>query len=409
MIRLLRTLCCALLLAGGAGGLTPIHGESALDAGSEAGFDPGVDSVLGELGQRACLAMVARTAPLKGSAPIALTSSPGCDTLKSLTPAAGRIRVRRAQAQNLPNGTLVGRQRIAANDVIALDVVSYASSGLTVGGLLCYPNDGNRHSAVIHVPGGLGGVFSAALGDMVQTCINWASLHGRTAFAPSLRGNDGSEGHPELCLGEADDVIAAATMLRTLEVTDATRLGVLGGSIGGCVALHAAPRIPNLKAVVAFVPPTSWKDLVQYHRTQWAPTTEIDCADELIEWTIGGPPLADALDSLICGHEQCSDSEYIARSPLPYVAAQSAPTMIVSAELDNVVPVVQHLLWSLFRQGAGHPVNVILVDKCDAPGTPPLTMDVHVLALRANHLLASGPISSGMLFLMAQLDGVSPP
>jgi hypothetical protein len=31
-------------------------------------------------------------------------------------------------------------------------------------------------------------------------------------------------------------------------------------------------------------------------------------------------------------------------------------------------------------------------------------MDVHILARRSFHLLPSGPISSGLLFLMAQLD-----
>jgi hypothetical protein len=86
------------------------------------------------------------------------------------------------------------------------------------------------------------------------------------------------------------------------------------------------------------------------------------------------------------------------------IQVQNAPTLIVSAELDNVVPLDQQLLWSLFRQGTGHPVSVVSVDPCDPPGTPPLTTDVHVLARRSFHLLSGGPISSGMLFLMAHLD-----
>ena len=368
---------------------------------------PAAADVLDDLSQRACTATVQRVAPRKNGTPLALLSSASCERPVRRTSEQRTARMRLVTTSQ-PDGTVLGRQRIAQNAAIALDVVSYASSGLTVGGLLCYPNDGQPHSAVIHVPGGLGGVFNAALGDMVQTCINWASLHGRTAFAPSLRGNDGGDGQPELCRGEADDVVAAAVMLRSLDVTTPARVGLMGGSIGGCVALHAAPRIPNLRAVVAFVPPTSWKDLVAYHRTQWQAATELGCDDVPIEWTIGGPALADAFDSLICGHAQCSDADYIERSPLPYVNAQSAPTMIVSAELDNVVPVVQHLLWSLFRQSSGHPVNVFLVDKCDPPGTPPLTMDVHLLALRGYHLLGSGPISSGMLYLMAQLDAGAP-
>ena len=122
----------------------------------------------------------------------------------------------RLVTQSAPDGhRALGRQRIAANASIALDVVAYASTGLSVGGLLCYPNDGASHSTVIHVPGGSGGAFNGVAGDMVQTCIDWAALHGRTAFIPSLRGNDGGEGHTELCLGEGNDVVAAAVMLRS--------------------------------------------------------------------------------------------------------------------------------------------------------------------------------------------------
>ena len=57
------------------------------------------------------------------------------------------------------------------------------ASGLVVGGLLAYVDDGRRHSTVVHVHGGLGGIFTNADGDMVQTCIDWAQRYGRTAFA----------------------------------------------------------------------------------------------------------------------------------------------------------------------------------------------------------------------------------
>ena len=358
--------------------------------------------VLGELVTRACEAVSGRTATARLQ-PVAITTSRGCErALANIQ--ADRGAFRRVSAQTVPDGTVLGRQRIAANASIALDVVAYASTGLSVGGLLCFPNDGASHSTVIHVPGGGGGVFNAVAGDMVQTCIDWAGLHGRTAFVPSLRGNDGGEGTPELCLGEGSDVVAAAVMLRSLAVTAAAPLGLVGGSIGGCVALRAAPFIPSLAAVVAFVPPTSWKHLIEYHRTSWAPRTELDCAGTPVEWNLGGPEFADQLESVICGHQGCSDAEFDARSPLPLLAAQSAPTLIVSAEFDNIVPLDQQLLWSILRQSSGHPVWVLPVDPCAPPGTPPPVMDAHILARRSFHLIAGGPVSSGLLFLMAHLD-----
>jgi dipeptidyl aminopeptidase/acylaminoacyl peptidase len=317
-------------------------------------------------------------------------------------------RIAAAAAADPSDGALVDRARIAENDTVALDVISYMSDGLIVGGLLCQGRDAGRRSTVIHVPGGVGGVFEAAAGDLVQACIDWAALHGRTAFAPSLRGQDGGQGRTELCLGEADDVVAAAIMLRGLEVVDASRMALVGGSIGGCVALRAAPRIPNLAAVVAFVPPLSWKDLVHYHRTAWQPDSETACDGSQQPRALGGPAFADAFDSVICGHAECSDAEYESRSPLPYIGVQSAPTLIVAAERDNIVPPDQQVLWSVFRQGTGHPVSVVSVDKCDAPGTPAPSMDGLVLARGAFHLLPSGPVSSGMLFLMQALDAIPP-
>jgi acetyl esterase/lipase len=308
----------------------------------------------------------------------------------------------------LPDGTVVQRQRLSRVNGIAMDLVAYASTGITVGGLLCYPDDGQRRSAVIHIHGGLGGIFDDPEQSMVKTCVDWAQAHDRVAFAPSLRGQDGGEGRPELCLGEADDVASAATFLRSLDIVDPARLAVVGGSIGGCVALRGAAKIPDLRAVVAYVPPLDWKGLVQYHRTQWQPAVETRCDGTTYDWNVGGTALADVFDNMICGHPGCADAEYLARSPLNDVLTQSAPTLIASASLDNVVPFDQELLWSLLRQRAGHEVSVDFVDRCAPPHTPFSRMDVLLYVPRAYHLLSDSAISSGLLFLMQELDLPAP-
>jgi dipeptidyl aminopeptidase/acylaminoacyl peptidase len=304
----------------------------------------------------------------------------------------------------LPDGTLVARQRLATVDQVALDLVAYASTGLVVGGLLAYPDDGLGHSTVIHVHGGLGGIFTNADGDMVQTCIDWVQRYGRTAFAPSLRGQDGGEGTPELCLGEADDIASAATLLRSLEVTLPDRIALVGGSTGGCFVLRAAPLIASLRAVVAFVPPTDWKGLVAYHRSSFVPATETLCDGGTRAWDVGGPALADVFDQMICGHIGCSDAEYDGRSPIPGVPFQTAPTLVVSAGSDNVVPLDQQVLYSVLRQSSGHPVDVYAVDRCDASGTPVSSMDPHIYVNGGYHLLSVGAVGSGFLFLMQELD-----
>jgi dipeptidyl aminopeptidase/acylaminoacyl peptidase len=298
----------------------------------------------------------------------------------------------------------VARPRLATVDQVALDLVAYASTGLVVGGLLAYPDDGLGHSTVIHVHGGLGGIFTNADGDMVQTCIDWVQRYGRTAFAPSLRGQDGGEGTPELCLGEADDIASAATLLRSLEVTLPDRIALVGGSTGGCFVLRAAPLIASLRAVVAFVPPTDWKGLVAYHRSSFVPATETLCDGGTRAWDVGGPALADVFDQMICGHIGCSDAEYDGRSPIPGVPFQTAPTLVVSAGSDNVVPLDQQVLYSVLRQSSGHPVDVYAVDRCDASGTPVSSMDPHIYVNGGYHLLSVGAVGSGFLFLMQELD-----
>lgn len=302
------------------------------------------------------------------------------------------------------DGELLAAQRMLNAQGVHVDFVAYQSSGLAVGGILCYPEGGLPRAAVLHLHGGLGGAIHNAEGNILETCINWALLHDRVAFAPSYRGQDGGEGSVELCKGEADDVAAAALMVRNLPIVDPTRVGIVGGSIGGCVALRAAALIPNLKAVVAYVPPADWKTLVEYHRTSWEPGIESLCDGSTIDWNIGGPELADVLDNVICGHLHCSDEEYDARSTIPSVYVQTAPTLIVAAEDDNVVPFEQQILYSLFREQLGNPVDIYVVDPCEAPASPPYAFDSQIIVLDSFHALSPAPISSGLLFLMNALD-----
>jgi len=302
------------------------------------------------------------------------------------------------------DGDLLAQMRLMTGYGIAVDLVAYSSSGLAVARVLCYPDDGQPHSTVLHLHGGLGGIFENPDGNMLETCVNWAMLHHRTAFAPSYRGQDGGEGTLEVCLGEADDVAAAATMLRTMTVTDPDRMAVVGGSTGGCVALRAGAKIPNLRAVVSYVPPADWKSLVEFHRTSFVPAIERLCDGTSVAWDVGGPTMANVLDNAICGHPICSDEDYVARSTIPGVFVQTAPTLIVSAEADNIVPLEQQILYSLLRDQLGNPIDIYVMDRCDAPSAPPIALDVHVMVSGAYHALSPATISSGLLFLMDALD-----
>jgi uncharacterized protein len=76
-----------------------------------------------------------------------------------------------------------------------------------------------------------------------------ASQAGFAALTLDLRGHGDSEGEPDA--GMLDDVLGALDHLAALGYGP---LGLRGSSLGGFLALHAAARHPDVKAVVAICP-----------------------------------------------------------------------------------------------------------------------------------------------------------
>jgi alpha/beta superfamily hydrolase len=313
---------------------------------------------------------------------------------------------------SLGDGMLVDRQRMLQIGPVALDLVAYLSSGLIVGGLLCYTDDGQPRSTILHLHSGIGGVFvnpNPPGADIVTDCYSWAANHGSNVFVPFYRGVDGGQGQPELCLGEADDVANAAILLRGLDVVDPNRLAVIGASLGGCVALKAGVQIPKLRAVLAIAPPTDWAAMIQFHRTQFAPATETRCDGSVVSWTAGGPAFADMLDNLICRHPGCSREAYDARSPIPLVYQSTNSTLVVAASADTLVPVAQQLLWSALRNEATGAVAVDVRNRCSGPAAPPFAQDALLYVPGAHHLMENGPVASGLLWVIEQLEAPQSP
>jgi acetyl esterase/lipase len=178
-------------------------------------------------------------------------------TWRSLAVAVGLVAQAAACSTepSAPGGFIVGQVLLQDAQVTATRV-RYRSGELSVAGLVCRPAAGGRHPLLMINHGGwtgLGGEWDPAS----SVCVAWAR-NGYVVIEPSYRGEDGSGGAIELCLGEAADI---RSMLRLAEAdaeVDSTRVAVLGGSHGGCSSLRALIDGAGPARVVAVAGPTDW-------------------------------------------------------------------------------------------------------------------------------------------------------
>lgn len=147
---------------------------------------------------------------------------------------------------------------------IVVDKVSYLSDGLVVVAQICRPDDALAHPLILFNHGGFVGLTTEIFQTTSDTgfCVS-AAKNGYVIAEASYRGEDGSEGKVEVCLGEVDDVIALLAILRTQPYVAPAHIAVFGGSHGGCITDQVALREPTLQSAVDFYGPTDWATLDQ--------------------------------------------------------------------------------------------------------------------------------------------------
>jgi X-Pro dipeptidyl-peptidase (S15 family) len=124
---------------------------------------------------------------------------------------------------------------------VVVERVSYGGTGTQprVFGQVCRPTGGaTKHPVVVLNHGGFSGLKGDADGGL---CVTLARK-GYVAIEASYRGEDGSQGNVEACLGEVDDVLAMLTVALVQPYADSAHVGMLGSSHGGCVTLRALER-----------------------------------------------------------------------------------------------------------------------------------------------------------------------
>jgi len=212
-------------------------------------------------------------------------------------------------------------------EVADAEQVRVPGHGVTLGGYFFKPQAGvPPYPALVLLHG------FASHAHAMTGLARAAAANGYAALALSLRGWLGSEGESDQGLRQPLDVLAAIDWLAKRPLVDPQRLGIVGASMGGQVALLAAAHKPPVKAVASFYAPT-----------------------DLVRWRAENPFVRDYLDDL-CGPEGLP-----VRSPILRVAQIDTPVLLVHGDFDENVSVEQTRKMAVALKDHGKEVETFIV------------------------------------------------
>jgi dipeptidyl aminopeptidase/acylaminoacyl peptidase len=175
----------------------------------------------------------------------------------------------------MTNGTLIDSRSVAIPDnilsmsrrsmtaedfaqfsAVQMHELTYWSEGLRIKAYLGLPlATEEKMPALIFNAGGTGERGALSTMTAAATVGLYASW-GYVTLASQYRGRGGSEGKEEWGAGDVDDVMNALTLLQSFNYVDTSRIGIIGGSRGGMMALQMLTRTDIFKAAVTFGAPT---------------------------------------------------------------------------------------------------------------------------------------------------------
>lgn len=247
---------------------------------------------------------------------------------------------------------------------VVVERVAYRSGSLRVYGEVCRPLAPGPAPVIVWLHGGFAG-----LGDGERAFCRGAAAGGYVVATPSYRGEDGSDGDVEVCLGEVDDAQAMIAVLRTAPYVAADRLAVIGASHGGCIALALAVREPSLKAAVDLYGPSDWSSLATWWQAQ-IDGGEPFCAAVGASTTACESVHRDLRDRLVTatgGTPTTAAAAYVARSPAARVGQLDVPLLIIHGEDDWFVTLDQSCEVRLALEAAGRAAQAWFLDPSLQP------------------------------------------
>jgi dipeptidyl aminopeptidase/acylaminoacyl peptidase len=237
--------------------------------------------------------------------------------------------------QPSPDATWLTSERTFEDGLVRIDRVSYRSSGgLRIVGQVCRTTVPGRRPVVVVNHGGFAGLGGEWNGGLCKTLAQ----AGAVVIESSYRGEDGSEGRVEFCLGEVDDVLAMLDIALDQSWADRSRVSMVGLSHGGCIAQRALQRGAPVQTAVDVFGPTEAVSLVQFWQARVAAGDPNSAAyRELIQQVVGATG----------GQPSAGSPAYVARSPVSFVPELDAwpgTLLMVHGTDDPLVPLSQSCL-----------------------------------------------------------------
>jgi dipeptidyl aminopeptidase/acylaminoacyl peptidase len=206
----------------------------------------------------------------------------------------------------------------------------YVSDGLRVKARAFWPAGKGPFAGIVFGHGGVDGLSDSS----IRRCRELAKA-GFAVFAPSYRGEDGSQGTIEVAKGEVNDVLNGLEVFKQDSRLDLSRIAMMGTSHGALIGLLAVSRSDQFKALV-FAYGVS--DIFAW----W---------DYLVATNQVG---TDALTKRIYGTGPISRPEsFKIRNGMNVLETVNVPVLILQGELDTTVPSsqAQALYDGLIEQG----------------------------------------------------------
>ncbi len=139
--------------------------------------------------------------------------------------------------------------RYARQETVRADSISYRSDGLAINGFALFPRETSAPPPVIlYAHGGVAKWGRITFFDMLE--LFRLAERGYAVIASALRGEGGSEGKPNLGIGDREDMLNLIPLASELGEVDSQRIGLWGFSRGGGLGYRVLAATDKIRSAV---------------------------------------------------------------------------------------------------------------------------------------------------------------